>query len=135
MLLRIADDQEGLRAMAGRKSVPKVESAWEGFAKVEMSDEDKEKFGEWELEDEDVFILMADLLNTGYKLTLSFSEQNNSYNAALTCKDKSSTNSGYTMSAYATAWYQALRVLLYKHTVICGGDWTNAKKRPMGDIG
>lgn len=134
-LLRIADDQEVLRIMAGRKKEPGNLAGWEGFAKVELSDSDKEAFGEWELIDEDVFVLMADLLNTGYKLTLSYSDQNNSYNAALTCKDIASPNKGYTLSGYATSWYQALRVVLYKHVVVTGGNWSNAKQRPMGEIG
>ena len=135
LLITIAENQEGVRIMAGKPRKIETEGQWEGFARIDLSDAEKERFAEWDVQDEDVFVLMADLIGSGYKVSLSFNDKNSTYICALTCRNPKSPNAGYTSSAFANTWYQALRVMLYKHLVVCDGDWSTSKLRPTGDIG
>lgn len=115
----------------------KVETGgdWLGFKAINLSTEDKERYAAWDVHDDDLWVLLADVVNSGYKLSLSFNEKNQTYIAAFTCKDNASPNNGFTISAFAQTWYNALRVLLFKHVVICDYNWTNAPSSVVGEIG
>lgn len=126
---------EGLQIMAGKPKKNVVSGEWGGFATIQLSLEHKEMFGAWDLEDDDIWVLATSLIMSGYKLTLSYNDANQSYSASLTCRDKASVNAGLTLSGYASTWYQALRVVLFKHEVVANGDWGGVKSAPLGDIG
>lgn len=99
---------------------------FKGFVNYVLSAEDKAGYGEWDIHDHDLFLLVAGAEQSGYKLSCSFNAKNDTFSATFMCVDAQSPNAGFILSAFAPDWYNALRVLIYKHDVVLGGKWDTA---------
>lgn len=111
------------------------QSTWKGFVECKLTEQEKENFAEWDVHDNDLFLLLSEAVIAGHKQSLTWNKQNETFVFSLTGNDGSGKHEGYTLSAFAGDWYIALRVLLYKHCVLLEGDWTKAKDRPTENIG
>lgn len=109
------------------KESGKVE--FKGFVNYTLTDEEKENFALWGVDDHDLFLLIAGDNQTGYKLTMTFNSQNDNFQASYMCLDPESPNAGYILSAFAPDWYTALKVLTFKHNVVLDCQWNIEKAK------
>lgn len=99
---------------------------WRGFKDVKLSDAQKAGFEAWDVQDNELYELLATIVQGGYKFSCVYNTSNDTFIATLTGGQGSGAADGYSMSAFAPDWYNALRVLVFKHVEILGGDWTTA---------
>jgi len=83
---------------------------------------------------DDVFIALAGLLDDGYKVGFSVNTGNNLTTCSITDKREGSQTNGACLTAAADGWYDALRVGLYKFTMLLHGDLANATKADGGGV-
>lgn len=124
-----------LREKNGMPKGSDRQSTWKGFVDVKMSEQEKELFSAWEVHDDDLFVLLADAVAHGHKMSLTFNKQNDTFVASFTGNEGTKDHEGYTLSAYAGDWYLAVRALLFKHTVLLDLNWKNASDRPSERLG
>lgn len=110
----------------GQRRIQK-EDEWAGFAQVNVNDNEKPKFELWLSELGDGWWpLLQDELACGLKLTLVWDGANDCFIASLTGRPDIEGMHSWTacLSARASSMNTALALLVYKHTEITGGDWT-----------
>lgn len=123
MLERFLVDQLWLRRKYGMPAKKFDNTTFKGFVNYKPTEEDYERFQAWDIHDGDLFLLLSEIVSSGYKQGTSYNADNQTFNATLICGDKDSPNYNYGMSAFAPSWYDALRLLIYKHTVIFAYEW------------
>lgn len=129
---------EGLSLLQGRvimaakaKVQPKADKAeFKGFVNYVLNDADKGLYEKWDIDDHDLWLLVAGHNQCGYKLSVSFNQQNDSFSATYMCNDAASPNAGYCLSAFAPDWYNCLKILAFKHEVVLDGVWGGAAAAP-----
>lgn len=103
----------------------KKQVQWRGFKDVRLSETQREAYEHWDIHDGDIYELAASAVSQGFKFTCSYNHSNDTYTATLTGQDGSpSAAQGYSLSAFAPSWYDAVRTLMYKHDAILEGDWS-----------
>lgn len=128
-------DSERLRELLGMPAKGREQSSWVGFVDIKLTNEEKEQFSAWDVNDEDLWIIFEDVIRTGHKVAVTYNKQNDNFVASFTGLEANKTNAGYTLSAFAPNWYAAVRVLVFKHSMILEGDFGNAKGRKSDEIG
>jgi hypothetical protein len=127
--------EEELRERLGVAKRDERQSNWRGFVDVKMTDEEKQLFAQWDVHDNDLFLLMSEAVAAGHKLSISFNKQNDTFVCSFTGNDGTGKHEGYTLTAYAGDWYIAVRALVFKHAVLLNSDWTVAADRPSERLG
>lgn len=107
---------------------------WRGFKDVRLTDAQRDAYDHWDIHDQDVYELAASAVAQGFKFTCSYNSSNDTYTATLTGQDGApQAAQGFSLSAFAPAWYDAVRTLMFKHDAILEGDWSkievNASER------
>lgn len=115
-----------MAAKAVKKNVP-GKTEWKGFVNYVLSVDDKVRFGKWDIDDKDLFSLVAGDVSSGYKISVSFNSQNDTFVASYMCNADGDPNQGYMLSAFAPDWYYAVRSLCFKHNVVLEGVWPIGK--------
>lgn len=128
----LLNEMKGRTVMA---KAPNFNNDWKGFVDVKLTGSEKENYAAWDVHDGDLWVLLVDAIVAGHKLSVTYNKQNDQFVASLTGAATAGNSAGYTLSAFAHVWYEALRVLMFKHVVILGQDWTAAKERVGEDIG
>jgi len=118
-----------------RANGKKVLTAWRGFKDFRLTAEQLEGFAAFDCEDDDLMDLIQTTLAEGYKLTLTYNGQSDTYNCAITCNAEKHPNEGFTMSAFAQTAYVAMKLLMYKHAVLLEGDWDKIPAPQKGGMG
>lgn len=124
-----------LKKDVGVKAVSRKEFEWKGFINVNLTGEQKESFKAWDIQDDDVWDGVAQYAAAGYKIQLSFNKQNDKFNCTGTGQPETNSNSGYAVSAFANTPYEAVRVWLFKVSVVLPDDWTEYQASEADDIG
>lgn len=117
----------------GKARIDGSKNAWGGwFVKCDLPKEAKahikllpvdfDRLAEWEEE----------IIKQGYKLSVSFRQEKNTYVASLTCIDEDSPNHKGTLSAFAPAYWLAKSALWWQHEEILLGIWTNEAEPDEG---
>lgn len=110
--------------VAGAKVTKKTDfPEFKGYVNYVLSDENKAVFSSWDIDDHDLWLLVAGHNQCGYKLSVSFNPKNDTFNATYMCNDTSSPNAGFCLSAFAPDWYNAVKILAFKHDVVLDGVW------------
>jgi hypothetical protein len=76
---------------------------------------------------------VTECVTAGHRVSVSYNGQNDTFNVSLTGKGDSCVNDGMTLVSFATTWFDALQVAMYKHHVIAEGEWSSGEvvaKRP-----
>ena len=76
---------------------------------------------------EGVYDHATKLLEDGYRLGFSYNPTNDAFICSVTCKDAESVNFGKTFTAFASSWYDALVVALFKHYVVASQNWNGSQ--------
>lgn len=129
----IIDVEQRMGLTVARKETNQLD--WKGFKDFKLTPAQLETFGLWEVHDDDLLDLVQGVLSQGYKVTFTYNAQSDTYNAAMTCNILKHPDQGYTLSAFAPAFYPALRLLMYKHWELCQGDWSNIPEPQRGKMG
>jgi hypothetical protein len=98
-------------------------ATWQGFVDIPMTAHQKEAFKAVEMDAEDFERTLEDFIGEGYKVSVTYQRKQGSFQVAATAQWAGMPNAGYTTSAWAKDVFTALRLLLYKHYDMCGGDW------------
>lgn len=99
---------------------------WGGFVQANLTPMDKAMFEQWYGEHiQAIQPYIDEHIGSGLKLTVVFDGANNSYIASYTGRpnDDQTMEFRCTLSARSGKFMEALAVLVYKHVVICNGDW------------
>lgn len=110
------------------KKPKEVKATWVAFKNIPLSEAQLDAFDHWDTHDEDVWILVTDVIQAGYKLSITYNAGNDTFSASLTGPGGGDKRQHFTVSAFAETWYEATRMLMYKHHVICEGDWSKAEE-------
>lgn len=127
--------EEELRERLGVAKRDERQTTWRGFVDVKMTDEEKQLFTQWDVHDNDLFLLMSEAVSAGHKLSISFNKQNDTFVCSFTGNEGTGKHEGFTLTAFAGDWYIAVRALVFKHAVLLNSDWTAAADRPSELIG
>jgi len=104
----------------------KYQFQFRGFVDVKLSDVQRDAFSSWDVHDEELYEIVATVVQGGFKLSTTYNSGNDTFTATLTGQNGTGDADGYSMSSFAPDWYNALRLLVFKHTVILEGDWARA---------
>jgi hypothetical protein len=103
--------------------------AWT-FVRCDLAPEEREHFVGWlqETQDDIIEVLNAVLLH-GYKLSVVFDDDNDTWIATLSGTKYTAHNDKSSMSSRHTSFEDAVMLMLYKHTVVAqGGTWRNGSE-------
>lgn len=103
-------------------------SSWRGYSTVNLRAADIEEVLRQVKNGLNTQQFIRRALDDGYKLSLRFEEQSQSYTASLTGTPHSG-NAGLTLTAWAKELDLSLAVLYYKHVVLCDGTWPEPGRR------
>lgn len=111
------------------------DAAWGGFINIRLTDDEKAAAQQWIRESErEAMSLFDDNLGEGFKFSLSYDAENQSYVATYTGAGWEGSSLRCSMSARAGTWFEALALLVWKHNIHAGGNWgqyrTDGKKVP-----
>lgn len=100
------------------------------FVDVRISKADRAAFDKWAAETaNDAIDLLASLANSGYKISVSWSDYNDCYTASFTGQEENGPNYHLVMTSRSDDMWEALMIGLYKHYVQCRGeDWPTDKQ-------
>lgn len=76
--------------------------------------------------------LLFDLVEEGFKVSLSEDKRNNSYRCSLTDGREGSPHEGFTMSGRGRYPAAAWASVCYRHYVICQQDWSTFQESDEG---
>lgn len=100
---------------------------WGGFVQANLTPMDKALFDQWYSEHiQHIQAYVDEALDSGLKLTIVFDGANNCYITSYTGRPNNDPALPFrcTLSARAGEYAAAVALLVYKHHVICNGDWS-----------
>lgn len=122
-----------LRELMKMPKKAKTLSTWKGFINIELSTPQKESAKVWAdkpaILDEQIF----QALSAGYKLSVTYSGDQDTVTASLSCLNEKSDNYQYTLTARARTPFLAIQVLLYKHFIVSKEEWHSVGRVPDSD--
>lgn len=98
------------------------------FANVKLDAKQRKEIKTlYENGDFDLWIQITNLNTDGYRLSLTFNPDKDTFICSLTAKDEAPFNNGFCMTSHAKDPQLAVTIALYKHYHVCGGqDWSTA---------
>lgn len=95
------------------------------FVAVNLTEEEKKQFRlAYKDKPNDLLNPLDGFLKNGYKISLSYDQQNNCVLASMTGKDPASPNYNYVMTSRAADAWESLALALFKHYQVCDDeDW------------
>jgi hypothetical protein len=103
------------------KKVVKVE--WKGYLNVNLSTEDEAAFDVWETKRIFGISDVAVLVDNGYKFSLNWDTHHDGFVAGLYSGSQKLAWTGWTLTAWAGDVDTAMRLLFFKHYILCEEDW------------
>lgn len=113
------------------------EAPWGGFINVSISDEEKEAYFAWSVEN-DPYIpsMLSDLLGEGMKVGLAYDQENECAIVTFTGGLVEGANLRCCVTSRAGTTTAALSLALWKHIILCGGEYgdllATGRKRSWG---
>jgi len=115
------------RGPVGARKIGK-DDQWGGYVQCSLSETDREGYEVWLSENPTaVPALLVDILASGLKLTAVWDGANQCFIASLTGRPDIAGGTLFTctLSARGGTLDEAIAVLVYKHTEVCGEDWSD----------
>lgn len=106
----------------------KTNHVFKGFINRVLTSDEKDSFKVWSCDDHDLWLVLQTDIQQGYKVSVSYNEQNDTFNATYMCNDEKSPNYGWCLTAFAPEWYTAIRSLVFKHNEILQCEWPVGKQ-------
>lgn len=101
------------------------EDGWKGFVNVDLTADQKTAVKALALDASAVWAVIFDLVDGGYKLTITYDRANGAYVVSMTAKAAQDVNAGLTLTARGGSVQGACASFVYKHSVVLEGDWTS----------
>ena len=105
------------------KQTSKKEFVWKGFVNAKLTEDHRQAFEAWDLQDNDVWDGIATYCEAGYKFNVTYNSGNSSFNCTVTGQPEAGANSGWAVSSFAKTPYDAARVTLYKLHAVLPAVW------------
>lgn len=125
----------------GKKVAEAAEKSWGGFVNVPLNEDEKVHFRQWVVENEtEIAEEISATQLAGFKFSSTWDADNDCFVATLTGCGIRKVQPTWVcaMSARGDSWFGSLALVIYKHIVICEGDWSNhwseGKKRFGSEI-
>jgi len=118
-----------------KKVNDKANFTWKGYKNINITSDLEAEVEKFVSDDKNVFHSFNEMLVTGYQIKIYFDEKTESMKAVATCFDGDSVNHGYALSAWASDWYTALAVLIFKHCEIAEKVWEDASVSKINKFG
>lgn len=109
----------------GKSEAGAAGNALPRFVDVKLTAEDRKAFLSWKDRGSDVVPVLQGLADTGYRVGVSWSGEQQAYTVSLTCRDAESVNSGLCMTSFAKTLETAIWLAVYKHDVVTEGSWVD----------
>lgn len=111
------------RGKGNTKTATPSTNQWTQFVDIPLTEDDFDEIGKAFPDFEQVDASVSDLLEAGYRVSLSYNAGNDAFIASVTCKNESDDNNGKTFNAFAGSWVEALQCALYKHFIKARKNW------------
>lgn len=108
---------------------------FKGFIDCKLDGTHHEAYEAWDIHDSDIFDILSTVTEGGYKVSFSYQAQQHNFLAAVTGTDAAGKNAGWCVSAYAPDMYNAIRLVLFKATVILPEVWSDYKPSGRNAMG
>lgn len=95
---------------------------WKGFVNIHLTEQDKKEVNGKLLTRVKAFDFLKEMAETGYKVSLTWSLDFETWIVALTGKD--GPNKGLTMTQRHAKFETAVTALYYAHVMLTDGDWS-----------
>lgn len=107
------------------------DAEWGGFINIRLDDQQADAFRRWySAGGVDVEAAVDEMLGLGVKLTLAFDGENDCYICSVTGGLVGANRSHrYTSTSRAGTYHEALGLTVWKHYVLCEGDYGNYSPR------
>lgn len=90
------------------------------FVHYKLNAQEKKDFVAWKSKHADnLETFMVDMMQKGYKMSVSFDDTNDCWIGSATCKDEGSGNHNKCLTSRSDAWYDALLMNVFKTTELC----------------
>lgn len=98
---------------------------WKGFVNVEVPENQKDFVRSLREKPDILWTVILDLVEAGYKMSVTCDMKYSLYNLSLTCKNDKDVNNGYTLSGRGGSLVGAMASFVYKHQNILEGVWSS----------
>jgi len=126
---------EDLAIMATRKRKDAIrddsKAAWKGFLDRRMTEGELDELDAWKPKPLDIFSTVDAMIQDGYRLTLSYNKQTKLASVTIIDDNNSRTSGGYALSNADTDGALALKMAVYKHTVLLNSNWEGLLDQPV----
>lgn len=120
-------DDAALQRKDQRKGKQRAQQGWLGFVEVSLTAEDKEALQVAYATDGALLDFMQEVVDDGYKLSVSFDASHSCYVATLTGRGDTCPNNGLSLSGRGPSLGGSVACVAYKHVELCGrGKWARA---------
>jgi len=108
-----------------KKKAPQAPIEFQGYVEIRLDTAQKEAFRQWAAEQTDVFALVSEQTEAGYRFSLGWDDYNLAQMCSVTTKDRENTNAGWVLVGRGSTAERALYQALFKHLIVAKGDWLN----------
>jgi len=115
-------------ARSSKKQVKKAE--WKGYHKVNLNKADEALFETWAKDNHVQLTDFEPLALNGYKISFSWDDYHEGVSASLYCTAQKMDWAGYSLTAWAGDIETAVKLLFFKHFIMCREQWEIAPDRP-----
>lgn len=99
---------------------------WKGFVNLELTDDQKPLVKALSADSDAVWGELLEMVDSEYKLTVSYEGQRSVYNVSLTCRNAKDPNAGLTLTGRGGSFIGAAASLVFKHVTILKRRWDKA---------
>jgi hypothetical protein len=119
-----SSEARGKRGQSGNGKRPTNDFL--GFIDIQLSEADKASLDRAHFESEDAFSFIEEMLEDGYKISISSDPAHKSVIVTATGRNSDDPNYGYALSGRGADVVGGLASLAYKHITLCErGSWSN----------
>lgn len=134
MWRRLLTFQEGRDAIMAKQTRNKNwadnKAQWQGFLERRLTDDELDALDAWQPDAAEVWGCVDDLIQAGYRFTLSYNVRTKLATATLIDDTAERKTGGYALSAADEDGALALKALVFKHTTVLAGDWAALLSAP-----
>jgi hypothetical protein len=124
-------EKEKVLAQRDRRGSKKAASMWLGFLDIPLSEDDKARIPGMNFEGERAFDFIAEMVEDGYKITISQDKAHSCYISTATGQHTQTGNDSYSLTGRGPDAAGSLAALAYKHIILCErGEWANLAHSP-----
>lgn len=124
MAKRARRDSDGNEIRSERRnSEGRYKFEYEGFVRSDMEKADRQACDVFAPTTEDMDSWLVKRTEGGFHLKIGIKSDGSGISASLMCADTQHDWCGWILSAFADNWHDALRILMYKDTVMFQAGW------------